>query len=118
LKTNRDSVDEMEATNLAQSLLGQRRATPVGTPAGVALPPFDTSVSIPKATPIFLTADGTVVTSASAARFGCIYRIAAPTAPAPPRSLTRVYLCLFWPPQAGADKAQGRYEIASTFTLP
>lgn len=115
LKINRESVDEMEATALAQSLLNTRKAAPTNILTNCALPALNQTAEIPPASPAYVSADGASVDAADVARFGLVYRIRPQPAPA---GVSSVYLCLFWPAQAGADKAQGRCELLSTVPLP
>ncbi|MEI8340006.1 MAG: prepilin-type N-terminal cleavage/methylation domain-containing protein [Verrucomicrobiota bacterium] len=114
LKNNRDSIEELEATTLSQSLLNIRKVSPTMVLPNFALPPLDQPAETPPASPVFLAADGTLANSAATARFGLIYRIRPVTA-----ALTSsVYLCLYWPAAAAPDNAQGRCEIISTVKLP
>jgi hypothetical protein len=61
----------------------------------------------------YVAGDGTP-TNQSEARFGLVYRVAPDTN----AKVSRVYLCLTWPPQAAPTNARGRLEISSTFPLP
>lgn len=115
LKINRESVDEMEATALAQSLLSTRAAAPTNTLTNCALPRLDQPVEIAPSAPVFISADGTLVPQGTAARFGLVYRVQPQPVPA---GVSSVYVCLYWPAQAEADKAQGRCEIFRTVALP
>lgn len=115
LKLNRESVDEMEATALAQAMLNARKAAPTNSLPNCALPRLDQAAEIPPSSPVYISADGSTHPSAINSRFGMVYRIA----PQPsPSGISSVYLCLFWPSAAGANKAQGRCEIISTVALP
>lgn len=115
LKINRESVDEMEATALAQSLLSSRVAAPTNALTNCALPRLDQAAEILPSAPVFVSSDGTPVLQGTDARFGLVYRVEPQPVPA---GVSSVYLCLFWPAQADADKAQGRCEIFRTVALP
>lgn len=115
LKTNRESIDEMEATAMAQSLLNARKAAATNELPNLALPPLDQPAEISTSSPAFLAADGMLTNSASGARFGLLYRIRPEKTPAAASSL---YLCLYWPASVPPDKAQGLCEIISTVRLP
>lgn len=115
LKINRESVDEMEATALAQSLLSLRVAGPTNALTNCALPPLDQAAEIAPTSPVYVSASGALVPDAADARFGLVYRIRPQPVPA---GISSVYMCLFWPAQAETDKAQGRCEIFRTVALP
>ena len=109
LRTNRESVDDLEATHLAGSLLGTRRASPVADLPGFPLPTLAAAAN----NTTNVAGDGTP-TNQSAARFGLVYRITPDTN----AKVSRVYLCLYWPPQASPTNARGRFETFSAFPLP
>jgi type II secretory pathway pseudopilin PulG len=115
LRVNRESIDEMEAAHLAESLLAIRRVAPAVVTTDFPLPPFDAASSTPASRPLLVTPSGKIAHSIEDARFGLIYRIVPPGGTEP---FARVYVCLYWPPQAGPDKAQGHYEMSSSFRLP
>lgn len=115
LKINRESVEEMEATALAQAILNARKAGPTNELPACSLPRLDLPAEVLPAAPAFVAADGGPLPSGDGARFGLIYRVV----PQPtPSSVSSVYLCLYWPAAAGVDKAQGRCELLSTIALP
>lgn len=114
LRTNRESVDEFLAANIAQSLLAARRATPtLSLGGGFPLETLDRSTSVPATDPLYLTVGGTL-TNAEQARFGLIYRVAAP---AGRENFARIYLCLYWPANAKFSSALGRYEAVSSLPV-
>lgn len=116
LSTNRESIEELEATHVAQSIFAFRRASPLSTnQAGFPLPALDKTNSVTESSPVYLTDEGHLTGNAAAAKFGMIYRVTPD-----PNSYggTKVYLCLYWPANVPASKAQGRFETYSIFTHP
>ncbi len=113
LKTNRDSVEELEATHLAESFFSTRRAAPVADLSANGFPLSSFTNSIAATLPLYVN-EGGISTNQANARFGLLYSVT----PNMNAKVSRVYLCLFWPPQVTPAKAQGRYETVSTFTLP
>ncbi len=115
LRTNRESVDELEATNLAQSLFETRRAAPTADLPGFPLPSLAAAAAVAPESPLYLTGDGQLTSTQSEARFGFIYRISPPAQSSPQSS---AYVCLFWPPTSGVTNAQGMCEMVSSFAIP
>jgi len=113
LNTNRESVEELEATHIAQSMLAERRAAPVVDNATLVLPQLNAAAAVAKDSPVLLTQNGTRTTEMEDARYGMIYRIN----PAANGNSSQVYVCLFWPAPAGADNAQGRVEMITNIPL-
>jgi type II secretory pathway pseudopilin PulG len=123
LDTNRDSMEELEATHIAQTLMAERRAVPVppdpsdpSTDPDFVLDPLNVAKTVSKLNPMWLDSDGAEASSQTDASFGMIYEISPQPLIEPTRS--EVHLCIFWPALAGADNAQGRVEIFTVIPLP
>ncbi len=119
LQTNKESSDQIQATDVASLLISSRRAQPTGPLANFALPPLTNGTgTFSNGTPVNLAVDGTVAASAAAAPFKLDYVVA--TAAASPKSAS-VYLLLWWPgsaPQPPTNSPGGYYQIATQIALP
>ncbi|MEM1060354.1 MAG: hypothetical protein AAGK14_14015 [Verrucomicrobiota bacterium] len=115
LNTNRDSVEELEATHIAQSMLAERRAAPLVENNDFLLPRIDRAASQPTDNPVLLTSEGVrldpeaIDFNPSEVRYALVYDISPDNA----GNSSHVYVCLFWPPEAGADNASGRVEFVT-----
>ena len=121
LQTNKESADQIQATDVASLLISARRAAPTATLASgnFALPPFPTAAgTVSNGTPVNLALDGTVAASAAAAPFKLDYVVT--TTAAAPKSAS-VYLLLWWPGTAAkppTNSPGGYYQIATQVALP
>lgn len=114
LKTNKESSDQIHATDVASLLIAARRAAPTTaftTP--IALPPLNVGVtnSVP------LNLDGTT-NSSSATPFRLKYTVTIP--PATPK-LANLYLLIWWPATAAAPATNspgGYYQVSTQISLP
>lgn len=113
MKTGRESAEQLDAANLAQSILHSRRLSPTNTLAGFPLPSMAGS-SDNLSGPLYLTSEGFVTNDPGQARFACIYRIE----PDPVAFQSGIYLCLYWPPISSPEKSAGRFETFCRMPLP
>ena len=113
LGVNRDSIQELEATQIAQSALAERRAAPLASNAGFLLPVLDTTKAIDRSNPVFLTEGGKPCVSGQDAKFAMISGIT----PSAEGDVTQVRLCVFWPAKVALERAQGKVEMFTTIAL-
>jgi type II secretory pathway pseudopilin PulG len=129
LQTSSNARQQQQAASIIEAICSTRRAAPTADftlssspQPNFPLPALTTSVNnFTASTNTWLTADGALTSSASAARFGFIYNIVAPANYVPGSSpgAATVYMCLFWPAQASPTNATvGHYEVTTTFALP
>ncbi len=133
IQNNRDSKEQLQASNIAEFICATRRASPMTdftvstSQPGFPLPILYSSAWSPTyttnnfTTPTYLTWDGTTTTRTSGtARFGMLFNIIAPTnytSGVYPGSAS-VYISIYWPAQASASTPSGHFELTSTFALP
>ncbi len=132
IQSNRDSKEQLQASNIMEFLCSTRRAAPVtdissagtGSQPNFPLPVLFSSAWPNSSTnnftsPIYLNWDGASTTQANAI-FGLLFNITGP-ATYTPRSnpgFSTVYVCVYWPAQAPPKAASGHVEVTSTFALP
>ncbi len=119
LQSTRDSEQQIQAANLASTLISMRMASPTNTFSSLpnfAIPASAMTKGFASAYTgnVYVGSDGQTNTIGNA-----VYRI---SCSAGTNSLTgtgtaQVYIMLSWPPQATATTAAGRYEIITDIPL-
>jgi Tfp pilus assembly protein PilV len=119
LQSTRESEQQIQAANLASTLISMRMATPTNDIPN--LPNF----AIPTAAlsnlfapvysvPTYVGSDGQTTTVANAAY---LISCQAGTNSNTGNNMAQVYIMLSWPPQATAANAAGRYELITDIPL-
>ncbi|NJK91502.1 MAG: hypothetical protein HC904_06570 [Blastochloris sp.] len=123
LKTNKESMEQVKAANLAATMISQRRATPLNTDP---LPP-NAALWLPELKPspageeklngsVDFTFDGDYTSVSNEAFFRTYYSyVFYPNANDP--IAVHIHLRIQWPAFAPADQADS-YELVSTLPLP
>ncbi|MBN8707863.1 MAG: hypothetical protein BGO12_22090 [Verrucomicrobia bacterium 61-8] len=115
LASQRESRDELQAANIAQSLIAMRRISPsVEFGPDFPLPPLN-GTSVPR-TLMQVDENGRATTSANKIRYWLKYEVDAPASNR--MEPHRVYLSLLWPGNSPVDKATGQYELLSLVRAP
>lgn len=122
ISTNKDSSDQIQASNIASLLISTRRALPTNAIANFALPPLNVAYS---ASGTFLTntlgvaPDGT--TNGTPA-YNLYYQMGTNfvTGATTGAHLSLVHMILWWPPSANlpTNNPGGRYELTTEVALP
>lgn len=114
MNTNRESIEELEATHILQSMLTERRARPVQEDSNLCLPPLDVSACRDSGNPVILDSMGRPASGAQTGKFGLVYRVT----PNPDKSGADVFCAIYWPGQLKPANSLGRVEIATKIVLP
>jgi type II secretory pathway pseudopilin PulG len=113
LKINKESSDQIQASDLASRILATRRALPMIYNANLPIPPLTNTTTVSNSTPILVAINGT--TSTTGVPTSDIYNLNYRIAPASPSNLMNVYLLLWGPPGARAPtNTPGAYYEIST----
>jgi hypothetical protein len=113
MNTDRESVEELQATHIMQNAIAERRAAPVMIDTNLLLPQLNASGSRDSSNPLLLSEIGRPVAGGQVAKFGLVYRIT----PNATNNSAAIYCALYWPGQASPASAQGRVEVATTVAL-
>ena len=95
LQTNKESSDQLQATDVASLLISARRAQPTGTLSNFALPALNVAQVSSAATGVLLSLDGTVASSSATAPFRVAYTVGTNAVTGSKSAL--VYLLIWWP---------------------
>jgi type II secretory pathway pseudopilin PulG len=116
LRTNKESSDQLQATDIASLLIASRRAQPTGVLTNFALPPLNVALTS-NSVPVNLALDGTIAPTAAAAPFKLNYIVGTSDNP----KVANVYLLLWWPGSAAkppTNSPGGYYQLATQIALP
>ena len=116
MSTDRESVEELEATHIMQTLIAERRANPTLTNTNLLLPVLTASASRNSSNALSLDEIGRLQPGTRSGKFGLIYQIT-PVTNANVNSAA-VYCAIYWPGRAWPSNAQGRVEMATRIALP
>jgi type II secretory pathway pseudopilin PulG len=118
LNSNKDSIQELQATHIMQSMIAQRRAAPIlDDPNLKMLLPELHNGGTEKdnfSAPVPLNESGEQENNKSKAKFALVYRII----PNLTARNTAVYCAVYWPGQAKPENAAGRVEVVTNIALP
>jgi len=114
MNTDRESIEELEATHILQSIIAERRANPTLTNTNMLLPVLNTDSTCSSSNALSLDEIGRLQQGTRNGKFGLLYRIA----PAPNTNSASVYCAIYWPGRATPENAQGRVEMTTRIALP
>lgn len=113
MNTNRESVEELEATHILQSIIAERRANPTLTNGEMLLPVLLTNSVCDSANAVSVDEIGRLLPGTRSGKFGLFYRIT----PSANSNSASVYCAIYWPGQASPDNALGRVEMSTHIAL-
>jgi uncharacterized protein (TIGR02598 family) len=114
MNTDRESIEELEATHILQSLLAERRANPVLTNTNMLLPVLSSNSVISSSNALSLDEIGRLQPGTRNGKFGLLYRVT----PSPNTNSAAVYCAIYWPGRAKPENAAGRVEMTTRIALP
>jgi uncharacterized protein (TIGR02598 family) len=121
MTTNRESIEELEATHMIQSFIAERRSEPLLDTTNFLLPPLNQATTCNSTNPIMLDNMGRVLAPGTPAKFGMVFRITPNTSTNGTTIFTNsvdVYCAVYWPGKLSATKAQGKVEMVTKIVLP
>ncbi len=111
INSERDSIEQIGAANLASRLIGERRANPTAIdPTAFALPPLDTLLDDEK---IYFSDQEEIVPSLADATVTC----QATNTLNPEGTLAILTLDFFWPAATATASATPNYSVTTAITL-
>jgi hypothetical protein len=113
MNTDRESIEELEATHILQTIIAERRANPTLTNGNMLLPVLLTNSVCDSANAISLDEIGRMLPGTRSGKFGLLYRVT----PAANSNSASVYCAIYWPGRATPDNAQGRVEMSTRIAL-
>jgi uncharacterized protein (TIGR02598 family) len=114
MNTDRESIEELEATHILQTIIAERRANPVLTNTNMLLPVLNTNSDRSSSNAMSLDEIGRLQPGVRSGKFGLLYRVTT----APNTNSASVYCAIYWPGRATPDNAQGRVEMTTRIALP
>lgn len=114
MNTDRETIEELEATHILQTIFNERRANPKLDDDHLLLPRLDQTATRNAANPLSVDEIGRPLPEVRAGKFGLVYRIT----PDPASNTSVLYCAIFWPGRATPENAQGRVEMATRIALP
>jgi len=114
MNTDRESIEELEATHILQSIIAERRANPTLTNTNMLLPVLNTNSIRTSYNAISLDEIGRVQQGARNGKFGLLYSVA----PSPNTNSASIYCAIYWPGRAKPEDAAGRVEMTTRIALP
>lgn len=114
MNTDRESIEELEATHILQTIIAERRANPTLANTNLLLPVLNSNWVCNSSNALSLDEIGRLQPGTRSGKFGLIYRIT-PTANT---NSSSVYCAIYWPGRATAANAQGKVEMTTRIALP
>lgn len=114
MNTDRESIEELQATHILQTMISERRANPSLDDQKLLLPRLDKAAARDSSDPVSLDEIGRTASPGGFGKFGLVYRVT----PDLETKSAGVYCAIFWPGRATPTTAQGRVEMATRIALP
>lgn len=114
MNTDRESIEELEATHILQSIIAERRANPTLTNTNMLLPVLSSDSDRSSTNAISLDEIGRMQPGTRNGKFGLLYRVTT----APNTNSASIYCAIYWPGRAKPEDAAGRVEMTTRIALP
>jgi uncharacterized protein (TIGR02598 family) len=114
MNTDRESIEELEATHILQTIIAERRANPTLTNTNLLLPILNSNSVCTSSNALSLDEIGRLQPGTRTGKFGLLYNVTT----AANTNSSSVYCAIYWPGRATPDNAQGRVEMTTRIALP
>lgn len=114
MHSDRESIEELQATHIMQTMIAERRAAPALADTNFLLPALTNASSRGSSDPVSLNEIGRPLSGSRTGKYGLVYRVT----PNAATNSAAVYCAIYWPGQGVPAQAQGRVEMATRIALP